>query len=94
MLLSVLEKQQHLPDVMFLQLDNTARENKNQFVLSFLALLVVEGIFSEENVYSESFQFYHEGDYVYNCKQITYSLLFPFIDPSQLFDGGSYPRGY
>ena len=46
-LLNVLERQPHLPDVMFLQLDTTARENKNQYVLSFLALLVEEKIFSE-----------------------------------------------
>ena len=36
-----------LPDKLFVQLDNCGRENKNQFVLAFLALLVQEGIFKE-----------------------------------------------
>ena len=46
-LMNVLEKQEYLPEVLFVQLDNTARENKNQYVLAFLALLVEERIFSE-----------------------------------------------
>ncbi len=36
-----------LPDKLYVQLDNCGRENKNQFVLAFLALLVQEGIFKE-----------------------------------------------
>ena len=36
-----------LPEVLYLQLDNTARENKNKYCLAFLALLVEEWIFSE-----------------------------------------------
>ena len=34
-----------LPPVLYLQLDNTARENKNKFVMTFLALLVERGVF-------------------------------------------------
>ena len=43
----LMKMREFLPDVLFLQLDNTARENKNKYVLAFLALLVEEGIFSE-----------------------------------------------
>ena len=46
-LVELLKMREFLPDVLFLQLDNTARENKNKYVLAFLALLVEEGIFSE-----------------------------------------------
>lgn len=35
------------PPVLYLQLDNTCAENKNQIVFSFLALLVHRGIFEE-----------------------------------------------
>ena len=34
------------PLVLYLQLDNTALENKNQYVLAFLAYLVQAGVFS------------------------------------------------
>ena len=43
-LLTALERRQHLPDTFYLQMDNCWRENKNQFVLTFLALLVQLGI--------------------------------------------------
>ena len=46
-LINVLSKREVLPDVLYLQLDNTARENKNQYVLGFLALLVEVAIFKE-----------------------------------------------
>ena len=36
-----------LPEKLYVQLDNCGRENKNQFVLAFLALLVQEGVFTE-----------------------------------------------
>ena len=36
-----------LPPCLYLQLDNTARENKNQYVMAFLAYLVQAGVFSE-----------------------------------------------
>lgn len=38
---------QPLPTKLHLQLDNTARENKNRCVLSFLALLVQLNVFNE-----------------------------------------------
>ena len=46
-LMELLNIREFLPDLVYLQLDDIARENKNQYVLAFLALLVEEGIFSE-----------------------------------------------
>ena len=53
-LLSVVSKPEALPetDVLYLQLDNTARENKNQYVMAFLALLVEMKIFKEVKYHS------------------------------------------
>lgn len=39
-----------LPHKLYLQMDNCGRENKNKFVLAFLALIVHKGIFSEVSV--------------------------------------------
>ena len=36
-----------LPGILYLQLDNTSRENKNKYVLAFLALLVQLKIFKK-----------------------------------------------
>jgi hypothetical protein len=36
-----------LPRTLFLQLDNTSKDNKNNYVLSYLAMLVACGIFSD-----------------------------------------------
>ncbi|KAL5509184.1 hypothetical protein EMCRGX_G004502 [Ephydatia muelleri] len=44
---NLVTKSQPLPRKLFLQLDNTARENKNRCVLSFLSLHVHKGIFEE-----------------------------------------------
>ena len=33
-----------LPPILYIQMDNTSRENKNKFVLGYLALLVESGI--------------------------------------------------
>lgn len=49
-LLDILMRQEFLPPVLYLQLDNTARENKNQYTLSFLSYLVQMRIFSEVNL--------------------------------------------
>ena len=38
-----------LPDVLYLQLDNTTRQNKGQFLMGFLSLLVENGVF--ERIY-------------------------------------------
>lgn len=40
-----------LPEKLYVQLDNCGRENKNQFVLAFLALLVQENIFKEVSMH-------------------------------------------
>ena len=49
-LVDVLLKREALAPVLYLQLDNTARENKNQYVMAFLAYLVQAGIFSEVSI--------------------------------------------
>jgi hypothetical protein len=46
----VKSEQGFLPPVLYLQLDNTARENKNKFVMTFLALLVERGVFEKIKV--------------------------------------------
>jgi hypothetical protein len=43
------ERGNKLPDVLYLQLDNTTRQNKGQFLMGFLALLVENGVF--ERIY-------------------------------------------
>ncbi len=45
----VLQRGGKLPSTLYLQLDNCARENKNQHVLAFLALLVELCVFQEVN---------------------------------------------
>ena len=42
--------QTSLPEKLYVQLDNCGRENKNQSVLAFLALLVQQGIFKEVSI--------------------------------------------
>lgn len=39
-----------LPEVLYLQLDNSSRENKNKFMLSFCALLVQKKLFRKVRV--------------------------------------------
>ena len=46
-ILIALARRSFIPDILFLQMDNCFRENKNQFVLSFLAILVAQGILKE-----------------------------------------------
>jgi hypothetical protein len=43
----VLLNLQQLPPVLYLQLDNCYRENKNQFLFGFLALLIHHKVFKE-----------------------------------------------
>ena len=45
--LTMLEQDSRLPPVLYLQMDNCSRENKNQFVLGFLCWLVARRIFRE-----------------------------------------------
>ena len=44
-LLRTLKRMEYIPDKLRLQMDNCWRENKNQFVIAFLALLVKRKIF-------------------------------------------------
>jgi len=47
----MVSKGEALSDVLYLQLDNTARENKNQYMMAFLALLVqIKVFFSHSDV--------------------------------------------
>ncbi len=39
-----------LPPILYLQLDNTARENKNKYVMSYLHMLVNLGVFEKIKV--------------------------------------------
>ena len=48
-LLDVLTKQNFVLPALYIQLDNTARENKDQYILWFLSYLVQMKIFSEVN---------------------------------------------
>ena len=41
----------HLPPKLQLQLDNTAKDNKNHFLLGYCALLLAEGLFEEVEVF-------------------------------------------
>ena len=45
LLLRVLNKLEKIPEVLYLQLDNCFRENKNKYILSLCSLLVEKGIF-------------------------------------------------
>ena len=46
-LLRVLVKLDNIPDILYLQMDNCWRENKNQYIIVFLAVLVHLGIFKK-----------------------------------------------
>lgn len=49
-LLRVLLRMESIPDRLYLQMDNCWRENKNQFVLTFLGVLVQLDIFKKVNL--------------------------------------------
>lgn len=46
-LLRALLRMNKVPDTLYLQMDNCWRENKNQYVMTFLAVLVHLGIFKK-----------------------------------------------
>jgi hypothetical protein len=50
LLLEVQQDMGKIPPVLHLSMDNCFRENKNRFLLSFLAALVQQNILSEVNV--------------------------------------------
>ena len=65
-LLMVLARRRHIPDTLYLQMDNCARENKNQYIFSFLALLVMQGVFKKVfNFFSGIYKFFFL--YFYFC---------------------------
>ena len=37
----------HLPNKLYIQLDNTSRQNKNKFLFGYLGCLVATGVFKE-----------------------------------------------
>ena len=39
-----------LPERLYLQLDNSAKDNKNQFLMAFLSMLIYGGVFKEIQV--------------------------------------------
>ena len=49
---------QQFPKKLYIQLDNTARENKNRCVLSFLACLVQIQVFDEVGIVSDAIHLY------------------------------------
>ena len=59
LLLEIQSMGEDLPDTLLLQMDNCWRENKNQFVLNFLAVLVMLDIFVKVNLITHIyFQWY------------------------------------
>ena len=46
-LLELVEQHGRLPDNLYIQMDNTSRENKNQYVLTYMALLVKLKLFKK-----------------------------------------------
>ena len=46
-LMEILQKHKEKQEVLYLQLDNCSRENKNKWVLYFVLLLVKKGIFQK-----------------------------------------------
>ena len=51
-LIDFAKSNQQLPEVLYLQMDNTSRENKNKFVLTFCAALVQLQIFKKVRYYN------------------------------------------
>ena len=49
-----------MPEVLYLQADNSSKDNKNNFLLAFLASLVKEKVFKKVTLFISS----------KNCKQI------------------------
>ena len=49
-LIDFVKNNQQLPEVLYLQMDNTSRENKNKFVLTFCAALVQLQIFKKVGI--------------------------------------------
>jgi len=46
-LLRTLSRMEYIPDVLYTQMDNCWRENKNQFIIIFLAVLIKYKVFKK-----------------------------------------------
>lgn len=84
LLLTLVELSQKgpLPHKMLLQMDNCVRENKNKFVMAFMALLVEKQIFIEVS-----------HDYQSPLLESN-SVPMCLIDSDGIFNGGSYSQRY
>ena len=51
LLYSYIYLQEKLPPCLYIQMDNTCPDNKNKYVITFIALLVEAGIFKKVSVY-------------------------------------------
>lgn len=51
------QKDHVLPPNLYLQMDNTCRENKNRYVLAFCALLVQAGVFEKVTLCNRTYTF-------------------------------------
>ena len=60
-----------LPDTLYIQMDNTSRENKNKYVLGFCAALVQLQIFKKVCHYKRYILYTHSNDIVY-CDRCCY----------------------
>ena len=74
----LLDFKDKLPEVLYLQLDNTSRENKNRFVLGFCALLVQRNVFKKVTLLI----YYSMRVLTFFCVQI--------IGASELFTGRAH----
>ena len=57
--LSDFARNNHFPEVLYIQMDNTARENKNKFVLTFCAALVELQIFKKVDIFVNLCLYYY-----------------------------------
>ena len=61
-------KMDAIPDQLYLQMDNCWRENKNQYVITFLAVLVKLDVFKKVNAYYIIVLYkYHSCEFIVKC---------------------------
>lgn len=64
-----------LSPTLYVQADNCGRENKNKYVLGFLALLVARGIVKEALISFLMVGHTHEGKSVFVCVCVLFSFV-------------------